>query len=124
MTTTHTPLAAAFDAGFGGRTTRPGDGDYDTARAVWNGMIDRHPALIARCGSTADVVETVRFARAQGLPVAIRGGGHNAAGLAVGDNGLVVDLTPMRRVDVDPVKRIARADGGATWGDFDRAPPT
>jgi FAD/FMN-containing dehydrogenase len=99
----------------------PGDAGYDAARAVWNGMIDRRPALIARCGSTADVVHAVRFATEYQLPIAIRGGGHNAAGLAVCDDGLVVDLTPMRRVEVDPAARIARADGGATWGDFDRA---
>ncbi|MCC6792106.1 MAG: FAD-binding oxidoreductase [Thermomicrobiales bacterium] len=99
----------------------PGDAGYDAARSVWNGMIDRRPAAIARCGSTADVVEAVRFARDQGLPIAIRGGGHNAAGLAVCDDGLVIDLTRMRRVEVDPSARVARAEGGATWGDLDQA---
>jgi FAD/FMN-containing dehydrogenase len=99
----------------------PGDEGYDTARAVWNGMIDRRPALIARCTGTADVVEAVSFARAQGIPAAIRGGGHNAAGLAVCDGGIVIDLSGMRGVEVDPEKGIARAGGGATWGDLDHA---
>ena len=104
-----------------GNVIRPGDREYDRARSVWNGMIDRSPAVIVQCLDVADVVNAVNFAREAGLGVAVRGGGHNAAGLAVADGALVVDLSMMRSVDVDPVARTARADGGATWGDFDRA---
>lgn len=112
---------AEFRAQLGGAALAPGDPGYDDARRVWNGMVDRRPALIARCANTADVVAAVNFARAHGLGVAVRGGGHSAAGLAVADGALVVDLTPMRRVDVDPAARVARAQGGATWADFDQA---
>jgi FAD/FMN-containing dehydrogenase len=94
---------------------------YEEARQVWNGMIDRRPAAIARVRTVDDVVEAVRFAREHGLPIAVRGGGHNAAGLAVVDDALVVDLTEMNQVQVDPERRTARAGGGATWGDFDAA---
>jgi FAD/FMN-containing dehydrogenase len=99
----------------------PGDAGYDDARVLWNGMIDRRPAAIARCASTADVVAAVNFARQQGLVLAVRGGGHNAAGTALCDDGLVIDLAPLRRVTVDPATRTAHAQGGATWADFDRA---
>ncbi|MFN8592245.1 MAG: FAD-binding oxidoreductase [Thermomicrobiales bacterium] len=99
----------------------PGDPRYDEARQVWNGMIDRRPAAIVRCRSTADVVAALGFARDQGLPVAIRGGGHNAAGLAIADGGLVIDLTDMDLVRVDAERRLAYAGGGATWGGFDAA---
>jgi FAD/FMN-containing dehydrogenase len=98
----------------------PGDDGYDAARAVWNGMIDRSPAVIARCAGVADVQAALGFARGHGLPVAVRGGGHNAAGLAVCDGGLVVDLTLMRGVRVDAARRSVRVQGGATWGDLDR----
>ncbi len=104
-----------------GTLVRPGDDDYDAARAVWNGMIDKRPAGIVRCGSTADVVAAVNFARDHGFVVAIRGGGHNAAGNAICDDGLVIDLSDMRAVTVDPDARTARAQGGATWSDFDQA---
>ncbi len=104
-----------------GELLLPDHADYDAARHVWNGMIDRRPAAIARCQSVADVQAAVNFAREQGLEIAIRGGGHNAAGLAVVDNGLVIDLTAMNAVQVDPGQRLARAGGGATWGDFDAA---
>jgi FAD/FMN-containing dehydrogenase len=112
---------AAFRRSHRGRVIAPPDEGYDAARAVWNGLIDRRPALIARCADTADVVAAVRFARAQGLGVAVRGGGHNAAGLAVADGALVVDLSAMTAVAVDPQRRIARAGGGTTWGVFDAA---
>ncbi|HEY7968051.1 MAG TPA: FAD-binding oxidoreductase [Solirubrobacteraceae bacterium] len=104
-----------------GEVVAPGDAAYDEARAVWNGMIDRRPALVARCAETADVVAAVNFARDQGLVVAVRGGAHNVAGNATCDDGLVIDLSPMKRVVVDGDARTARAGGGLTWGDFDRA---
>ena len=103
-----------------GQVLRAGDPGYDEARAVWNAMVDRHPALIARCAGVADVVGAVAFARDHGLAVAVRGGGHNVAGSAVADGALVVDLSPMKAVRVDPAARTARAEGGATWGAFDR----
>ncbi|MFC6718372.1 FAD-binding oxidoreductase [Natrialbaceae archaeon GCM10025810] len=108
-----------FEAGFHGDLIRPGDPDYDDARAVWNGMIDRRPALIARCRGVADVVGAVNFARENELLVAIRGGGHNVAGTAVCDDGLVIDLSEMRSVRVDPGARTARVEAGATWADVD-----
>jgi len=95
--------------------------EYDTARAVWNGAIDRHPQLIARCSGTADVTAAVRFARSHDLEIAIRGGGHNVAGTAVCDDGIVIDLSAMRAVRVDPGRRTARVQGGALWGDVDHA---
>lgn len=104
-----------------GAIVQPGDEGYDTARTVWNGMVDRRPALIARCADTADVAAAVRFANEQGLGVAIRGGGHNAAGLAVADGALVVDLSAMNAVEVDPWERTATTGGGTTWGVFDAA---
>jgi len=94
---------------------------YDAARTIWNAMIDRSPTLIVQPASTADVVAAVRFAAEQDLPIAVRGGGHNVAGLAICDDGLMIDLSRMRRVDVDPERKTARAQGGATWGDFDAA---
>lgn len=94
---------------------------YDQARAIWNAMIDRRPALIARCATAEDVARTVRFARAHDLLVAVRGGGHNIAGNAVCDGGLLIDLSGMRAVQVDTAKRTARAEGGVTLGDFDAA---
>jgi FAD/FMN-containing dehydrogenase len=99
----------------------PSDPRYDDARHVWNGMIDRFPAVIARCQTVDDVVTAVCFATAHALPIAVRGGGHNAAGLAVLDNGMVIDLTELNAVTVDAERRIARAGGGATWADFDAA---
>lgn len=88
--------------GFGGQLVEAGHAEYATARAVWNGAIDRHPRLIARCGGAADVVAAVRFARNHNLEVAVRGGGHNVAGTAVCDDGLLIDLSTMRSVLVDP----------------------
>jgi FAD/FMN-containing dehydrogenase len=110
-----------FGTRFHGELIRPDSPAYDSARKVWNGMIDRRPAAIARCKTVADVQNAIRFARESSLPLAIRGGGHSAAGLAVCDGGLVIDLSGMRDVVVDPARKIARAGGGATWGDFDRA---
>jgi FAD/FMN-containing dehydrogenase len=108
-----------FRASLRGPVLRPGDAVYDETRKVWNGMIDRRPALIARCAGLADVVAAVRFARSHELLVSVRGGGHNAPGVAVCEGGLMIDLAGMRSVRVDPVRRTARAEGGATWADFD-----
>jgi FAD/FMN-containing dehydrogenase len=106
------------------RTTEllaPGDEGYDEARKIWNGAIDRRPALIARCRGTTDVVAALRLARERNLAVAVRGGGHGVAGLAVCDDGLVVDLSPMRAIAVDPARRVARAQAGVLWGELDAA---
>jgi FAD/FMN-containing dehydrogenase len=98
----------------------PGSADYEEARRVFNKMIDKKPALIVRCGGVADVLRAVRFARDHDLLVAVRGGGHNAAGFATCDGGIVIDLSPMRAVRVDVDNRLVRVEGGATWGDVDR----
>lgn len=98
----------------------PHDNGYDAARRVWNGMIDRHPSLIVRCAGVADVISAIQFARSQELPVAIRGGGHNVAGHAVCDGGLVVDLSAMKAIRVDSERQVARAEPGLTWNEFDR----
>ncbi|HEU5431445.1 MAG TPA: FAD-binding oxidoreductase, partial [Thermomicrobiales bacterium] len=103
-----------------GAALRPDDAGYDEARAVHNGLIDRRPALIVRCSGAADVVEAVNFARDNRLPLSVRGGGHNVAGNAVCDGGLMIDLSLMRGVQVDPEAGIAHAQGGVTWGDLDR----
>src|SRR6266550_4660695 len=110
----------AFQEGLRGPVLRPGDPGYDDARALWNGLIDRRPALIVQCSGAADVVDAVNFAREQNLLVSIKGGGHNVAGNAVNDGGLVIDLSQMRGVHVDPSTQTVRAQGGATWGDTDR----
>ncbi len=112
---------SALKAGLRGELIAPGDARYDEARAVYNAMISRRPRLIARCADVADVIACVNFAREQELPLSIRGGGHNAAGLGVCDDGLVVDLTRMRNVRVDPAARTVQAGGGALWGDVDHA---
>ena len=112
------PTVVEID-GFRGRLISAGDGDYDAARALWNGAIDRRPHLIARCIGAADVVAAVRFARDHDLEIAIRGGGHNVAGTAVCDDGIVIDLSAMRGVRVDPAERRAWVQGGALWGDVD-----
>lgn len=109
-----------FRAGLRGELIVPDHAEYDEARRVWNGMIDRRPALIARCAGVADVIDAVGFARAHGLLAAVRGGGHGVAGHATCDGGLVVDLSVMKGIDVDPVARRARVQGGVTWGELDR----
>ncbi|HEY3718184.1 MAG TPA: FAD-binding oxidoreductase [Jatrophihabitantaceae bacterium] len=104
-----------------GAVIRPDEDGYDKARAVYNGMIDRRPAAIARCVDVADVMTAVRFAREHGQLVSVRGGGHNAGGLGVWDDALVIDLSPMRGLTVDPVGKTVRAEGGCVWGDVDHA---
>ncbi|TMC58326.1 MAG: FAD-dependent oxidoreductase, partial [Chloroflexi bacterium] len=98
----------------------PGEGGYDEARAIWNAMIDRRPALIARCLGVTDVVACVNFAREHALPLSIKGGGHNISGLAVSDGGLMLDMSLMRGVWVDPGARTAHAQAGCLLGDVDR----
>jgi FAD/FMN-containing dehydrogenase len=110
-----------FQAGLSGDVIFPGDPDYDSARKVWNGMIDRYPAMIVRCAGRADVVAAVRFAQERDLPLAVRGGGHNSAGLAVCDGGLVIDLSQMKEITIDPLRLTARAEPGLTLGEFVQA---
>jgi FAD/FMN-containing dehydrogenase len=114
------PTVTAFAAGLRGRVLTPDDGEYDQARRVWNGMIDKRPGLIVMCAGVADVVAAVNLAREHDLPIAVRGGGHNVSGTAVADGALVIDLSPMRGVRVDPERRTVWAQGGCTWGDVDR----
>ena len=112
---------AGWQAALRGELIRLGDENYDVARRVYNAMIDRQPRLIARCVNAADVITSVNFAREHNLTLSVRGGGHNVAGFGVCDDGLVIDLSAMRGVRVDPQRRTARAEGGCTWGDFDHA---
>ncbi|MFN8378224.1 MAG: FAD-binding oxidoreductase [Anaerolineae bacterium] len=106
---------------FKGQIIRPRDAGYESARKVWNGMIDRYPAMIMCPADAQDVAHAVAFARKQGLLISVRGGGHNVAGHATNDGGLVIDLSGMKQIAVDPVRRIARAEGGVTWGELDAA---
>jgi FAD/FMN-containing dehydrogenase len=106
---------------FRGALLRPGEEGYDEARRIWNGAIDRRPALIARCAGADDVAVAVRFAREQDLPLSVRGGGHAVAGHAVVDGGLMIDLSSMKAIRVDPGAHTARAAGGVLLGELDRA---
>ena len=112
---------AALPLRLTGSLVLEGDAAYDEARKVWNGAIDKRPAMIAYCADVEDVVAAVRFASSRGFPVAVRSGGHNVAGLSVCEGGLVIDLSRMKRIDVDPVRQIARAQAGLNLGEFDRA---
>src|SRR5262249_55353973 len=105
--------------GLWGEVIAPGDAAYEAARARWNGLIDRRPALIARCTGVADVVRAVQFAQSEGLPVGVRGGGHSVAGFSICDGGLVIDLSAMRGVRMDPRGPTIRAEAGLNWGQFD-----
>src|SRR5262245_61092477 len=104
-----------------GELLRPSDAGYDAARKVYNAMIDKHPALIARCVDVSDVIAAVNFARERQLTLAVRGGGHTGPGLGVCAGGLVLALWPMKGIRVDPVRRTVRVEGGCTWGDVDHA---
>ena len=123
MSTTITPAEAARQelSGFKGRLIGPRDEDYEDARAVYNAMIDRRPALIARCTDADDVAAVVGFARVHGLVLAIRGGGHNGGGLGTVDDGVVADLSPLKDIKVDPDGRTVRVGGGCVWGEVDAA---
>ena len=112
---------ADFKADMRGRLIQPGDNDYDDARKVYNGMIHKKPRLIARCADVADVIRCVDFARENDLLVAIRSGGHNAGGLGICDDGLVIDLSPIKYTRVDPAARTVTVGGGCVWGDVDHA---
>lgn len=116
----HSVLGEFFIA-FKGQVITPTSPGYDQARRIWNGIIDKRPALIVRPINTADVVTAVNFARDNGLLLSVRGGGHNVAGHATNDDGMVIDLSAMKQIKVDPVARTVRAGGGATWGDLDTA---
>ena len=107
--------------GVPGRAAAPGDEGYDAARSVWNGAIDRRPALIARCQSPADVAAALAYAQRAGLEVGVRGGGHNYGGAAVPEDGLMIDLSGLDQVTVDPATRRARCGGGATQAELDAA---
>jgi FAD/FMN-containing dehydrogenase len=126
MATEMTTLAAAttdlerLRDSIHGPVIAPDDEGYDAARAIWNGAIDRRPACIARCTGVADVVAAVRFGRERDLLVAVRSGGHGVGGHALCDDGLVIDLSPMKGIRVDPAARIARAEAGVLWGELDR----
>lgn len=119
-TVVDTALIDTFKEGFHGRVILPGDGDYDRAREIWNANIDRHPGVIAQCLGTADIIRAVNFARENSLVVAVRGGGHNVAGRALCDDGIVIDLSLMKGVHVDPRQQTAWIQVGATLGDIDR----
>ena len=121
MTTLSDAGVRDFAAKFKGRALRPADPEYDSSRALWNGAIDRKPAIVARCSTAEEVAEAVRFARACGLEIAVRGGGHNYAGNAVCEGGMMIHLGDMNRVAVDPEARRVTCGGGATWGDVDAA---
>jgi len=111
----------AFSTQLHGELIQPGDEDYDDARKVYNAMIDKRPALIARCADVADVISAVNFGRDSYLSVAIRGGGHNGLGFGTCDDGLVIDLSRMRGIRVDPDQKTVRVEGGCVWSDVDHA---
>jgi FAD/FMN-containing dehydrogenase len=110
---------AEFAAGLRGTAVRPVDEDYDHVRSIWNGAHDRRPAVIARCAGVADVIRTIDLARSEGLPLAVRGGGHSIAGFSTVDGGIVADLSPMKGIQVDPERRRVVAQAGCTWKDLD-----
>ncbi len=114
-------ISAAQLTDFSGVLLRPGDPAYDTARRVWNGAIDRQPAFIAQCRGAGEVAAAVRFGVRHGLPIAVRGGGHNVPGFSVCEGGLMIDLSPMKGIRVDPVVRAAYVEPGVLWRELDSA---
>lgn len=110
-----------FRVSLRGNLIQPDDEGYDEARKVYNGMIDKRPRMIARCSGVADVIASVNFARENDVLLAVRGGGHNGGGLSIADDGLVIDLSRMRGVHVDPEEHTVRVEGGSTWGEVDHA---
>jgi FAD/FMN-containing dehydrogenase len=119
--TTAADAAHREPTGFAGQLIAPGDPGYDDARKLYNAMIEKRPALIARCAGPDDVAKAIAYARQHGMPVAVRGGGHNGAGLGGVDDGVVIDLSLLRDVEVDPQARTVRVGGGCTWGEVDAA---
>src|SRR6195256_2455569 len=113
-------VAGELSGTFSGQLLRPADAGYEDARKVHNGLVDKRPALIARCRGAADVADAVNLTRKLGLEAAVRGGGHNVAGRATIDGGLMIDLAPMKGIHVDPKSRTARAQGGVTWAELNR----
>jgi FAD/FMN-containing dehydrogenase len=114
-------MSTTTDTTHAAEVLRPGDPGYDDARRIWNGTIDRYPALIARCRSAAEVASSVRMATAAGLEIAVRGGGHSIPGHSVCEGGVMIDLSPMKRVDVDVDRAVAHAEPGLLWGEYDAA---
>ena len=114
-------IVNAWQSRLSGSLITRSDSEYDTARQIWNGMIDRRPAIIARCATPEDVRTAVKLARSEGLPVSVRGGGHSVAGTALCDDGVMIDLSPMKSVRVDAGLREAVAGPGVLWGEFDAA---
>ncbi len=112
---------AKLRGSFAGTILQPGDPDYDVVRALHNGLIDKHPAVIARCRNDADIAASIAFAREHGLEIAVRGGGHNVSGRASVEGGMMIDLSLMKAISVDAAARRAVAQGGVTWGEFNRA---
>src|SRR5688572_16774354 len=119
MTALRSIAAAALELGhtFRGQLLRPGGAGYEEARKVHNGLVDKRPALIAQCADATDVANAIRLTQGLGLEVAVRGGGHNVAGRATVDGGVMIDLTPMKKICVEPESRRVRAQGGVTWGE-------
>ncbi len=110
-----------FRTGLHGQLIQPGDAGYHDARRVWNGMINKHPAMIVQCADEDDVTGSINFARVEKLVVAVRGGGHNVAGFGTCDDGIVIDLSKMKKIEVDTAAQTARVQAGLTWGEFDKA---
>jgi FAD/FMN-containing dehydrogenase len=112
--------AAEFGKTFRGTLLRPGDAGYEDARRVHNGLVNKRPALIAQCRNSSDVADATRLAQRLGLEVAVRGGGHNVAGRATTDGGVMIDLSPMKGIELDPERQRVRAQGGVTWAELNR----